>query len=220
MEPNMWADVDRFFEETLLDKDPLLEKILRNSDEAGLPAHNVSPCQGQFLQILIKMMRAKRVLEIGTLGGYSTVWLARALPEEGIVLTIESVAHHAATARANLLLADVQDRVHLLEGDAKEVLAGLVDQKTEPFDLIFNDADKPNNPIYLALALRLARPGTVMLGDNVVRDGAVAAIQSTDPKVIGVQTHCRALRSDSLLSTGIQTVGRKGNDGFTISIVP
>ena len=219
MEKHIWTDVDRFFEETLLAEDPRLEKVLTNSDAAGLPAHNVSPCQGQLLQILTMMARARRVLEIGTLGGYSTIWLARALPAGGIVMTIEAVAHHAATARANWKLADVQDRIQLLEGDAREMLARLIAQKTEPFDLIFIDADKPSNPAYLELALQLARPGTVIIGDNVVREGMVAAQQSTDPKVIGVQTYCRALGPAGLLSTGIQTVGRKGYDGFAISIV-
>jgi len=219
METKLWADVDRFFEDTMLPKDPILNAVLKNSNEAGLPAHNVSPCQGQLLQILTKMAQASRVLEIGTLGGYSTIWLARSLPESGTVVTIEVVKHHATVARGNLKLAGVLDRVQLLEGDAKAVLTKLIEHKTDPFDLVFIDADKPSNPVYLDLALQLARSGTIIISDNVVRKGEVVDIETTDPKVKGVQMYCKKLQSTELLSTGIQTVGIKGYDGFAISIV-
>jgi predicted O-methyltransferase YrrM len=219
METKLWTDVDRFFEDTVLSKDPILTAILKKSHEAGLPAHNISPCQGQLLQILAKMVQASRILEVGTLGGYSTVWLARSLPENGTVVTVEADKHHATVARGNLKLAGVLDHVRLLEGDAKAVLAKLSEHNTDPFDLVFIDADKPNNPVYLDLALQLARPGTVIIGDNVVRKGEVVDSKTTDPKVKGMQMYCRKLRSAKLLSTCIQTVGIKGYDGFAVSIV-
>lgn len=214
-----WAAVDRFFETSVLEEDPILNEVLSRCDQAGLPPHNVSPCQGRLLQIFTKMSGARRVLEIGTLGGYSTIWLARSIPAGGEVVTIEAVEYHSVIATGNLELAGVKDRVNLVAGDAKIELRRLVNSSVKPFDLIFIDADKPSNAEYLELSLRLSHSGTVIIGDNVVREGAVANPESTDPKVRGVREYCMQLRTSGLLSTGIQTVGVKGYDGFTISIV-
>lgn len=219
MNLDIWTNVDHFFEQELLDADPILDEVLARCAQAGLPPHNVSPCQGQFLRLITMLSGARRVLEIGTLGGYSTIWFARALPRNGRVVTIEYAAAHAAVAKANFRLAGVADRVQLLQGDAQVELRRLIDQKTEPFDLVFIDADKPSNPAYLDLCLRLSRPGTAVIADNVVREGAVANAAAADAKVAGVRAYCRQLKSRGLISTGLQTVGMKGYDGFALSIV-
>lgn len=215
----IWTQVDRFFEQSFLDEDPVLDEVVRRSTEAGLPAHNVSPCQGRLLQIVARMIKARRILEIGALGGYSAIWLARSIPEDGRVVTIEYDERHARVAEDNLKRAGVLDRVTLLQGDAKTVLRERIGSGEEPFDLIFIDADKPGNPIYLELSLQLAHPGTVIIGDNVVREGDVAREDSTDAKVLGVREYCHQLKARGLLSTAVQTVGVKGYDGFSISIV-
>lgn len=219
MDSVQWTAVDRFFETSVLEEDPILNQVLSRCDRAGLPPHNVSPCQGRLLQILSLMSGARRILEIGTLGGYSTIWLARSIPADGRVVTIEAVEPHAVIAAGNLELAGVLDRVSLITGDAKKELQHLIDEGVKPFDLIFIDADKPGNPQYLELSLRLSSKGTVIIGDNVVREGAVADPESTDHKVRGVREYCMQLKTPGLLSTAIQTVGVKGYDGFAISIV-
>lgn len=216
---DLWTNVDRFFEASLLDNDPILDEVLKRSTRAGLPPYNVSPCQGQLLQIFATMIKAKRILEIGTLGGYSTIWLARSIPKDGQVVTIEIDDYHAQIAEQNLKLADVFDRVDVLCGDARAILERLIDEGTEYFDLIFIDADKSSNSTYLELSLQLSHRGTVIICDNVVREGAVADEQSTDADVVGVQTFCRQLKQRDILSSAVQTVGMKGYDGFTISIV-
>ncbi len=220
MSQEKWKEVDEFFEKTLLEEDAVLEEILRRSKDAGLPPHNVSPCQAQLLSLLVRITGARRVLEVGTLGGYSTIWMARALPENGVIVTIESSKVHAKVARQNFVTARIENRIRLLESDAKVALKGLAKDRVAPFDLVFIDADKPSNPQYLALALKLARSGSVIISDNVVRDGEVANYGSEDPNVIGIRQYCIDLKSLSLPSTGIQTVGTKGYDGFSISIVP
>ncbi len=208
-----WARVDGWFARTLLPPDPALQAVLAANAAAGLPPHDVSPLQGQFLALLVAISGASRVLEIGTLGGYSTIWMARALPPGGRIVTIEADPAHAAVARANLSTAGVAGQVDLRQGQALEVLAGL----RGPFDLVFIDADKPNNPAYLAAALRLSRPGTVILADNVVRGGAVADDGSADPSVQGVQACLRAAATDPrIVVTALQTAGEKGWDGFAL----
>lgn len=211
-----WAAVDSYFSGLLAPMDGALAAVLENNRQAGLPAHDVSPVQGKFLALLVAMNRAARVLEIGTLGGYSTIWMARALPQGGTIVTIERSAGHAEVARRNIALAGLESKVDLRVGIAADVLA----QLEGPFDLIFIDADKPNNPLYLDWALKLSRPGTVIIGDNVVRGGAVADAASADANVQGVRRFMDRLSSNPRLdSTAMQTVGEKGWDGFSMSIV-
>jgi len=211
-----WAAVDSYFSGLLAPTDDALAAVLENNRQAGLPAHDVSPVQGKFLALLVAMNRATRVLEIGTLGGYSTIWMARALPQGGTIVTMERNAGHAEVARRNIALAGLESKVDLRVGIAADVLA----QLEGPFDLIFIDADKPNNPLYLDWALKLSRPGTVIIGDNVVRGGAVTDAASADANVQGVRRFMDMLSSNPRLdSTAMQTVGEKGWDGFSMSIV-
>lgn len=211
-----WARVDGYFADLLAPSDAGLEQALAANAAADLPAHDVSAPQGKMLALFIRMTGARRVLEIGTLGGYSTIWMARALPEGGRIDTIEFSPRHADVAQANLAAAGVADRVTLHRGAALDVLPGLAG----PFDLIFIDADKPNNPHYLDWALTLSRPGTVIIGDNVVRGGAVTDASSQDPNVIGVRTFLEAIAANPRLdATAIQTVGEKGWDGFSLAVV-
>lgn len=213
-----WTAVDNYLVEALIPNDPILERVLANNQRAGLPAIDVAANQGQFLALLVRMTRAKRLLEIGTLGGYSTIWMARELPTDGELLTLEADAHHAAVARENLRLAGVDNKVMVLEGPALETLEKLGD--CPPFDLIFIDADKPNNPNYLRWALHYSRPGTLIVGDNVVRDGEVTNPDSTDDRVQGVRAFIEMMGSDPRLTvTALQTVGSKGWDGFTLAWV-
>ncbi|MBK0413181.1 O-methyltransferase [Chromobacterium haemolyticum] len=212
-----WSGLDRYYTAALQVEDSALNSALSANAAAGLPAQDVSPLQGRFLHILARLMRARRVLEIGTLGGYSTIWLARALPADGRVVTLEANPAHADTARANLAAAGVAEKVELCEGPALDslLLAG-----GEPFDLIFIDADKPNNPAYLEWALKLARPGAAIVGDNVARGGAVANVVSQDPSVRGVRRFLEDMGAEPrLTATALQTVGVKGWDGFSIAIV-
>ncbi|MBW7454198.1 O-methyltransferase [Paenibacillus sepulcri] len=217
---NTWTQVDRYITERLIPHDPVLEKVLAANQEAGLPAIDVTPNQGKLLNIWAQMQGAKRILEIGTLGGYSTIWLARALPAGGQLVTIELDPHHAETARANISLAGLDDIVELRAGDALEQLALLEKEQAAPFDLIFIDADKPSNPAYLKWALHFSRKGTVIIGDNVVRDGEIINENSSDPRVIGVREFYDLLAEEpGITATAIQTVGSKGYDGFAIGIV-
>ncbi|MDU7199366.1 O-methyltransferase [Phytobacter diazotrophicus] len=213
-----WSNVDNYLIEKLIPKDDILEQVLVNNQQAGLPAFDVAANQGQLLALFVRMTGAKRILEIGTLGGYSTIWMARELPTDGELLTLEADAHHASIARQNLQLAGVAERVKLIEGPALNSLERLGEHP--PFDLIFIDADKPSNPDYLRWALRYSRPGTLIIGDNVVRDGEVTNPQSDDARVQGVRTFIEMLGEDPrLTATAIQTVGVKGWDGFTLAWV-
>jgi predicted O-methyltransferase YrrM len=215
-----WTAVDRYFADLLLPADPALESALAASDAAGLPPHNVSPSQGKLLMLLARLQGARRILEIGTLGGYSTIWLARALPAGGRLVTLEADATHVEVARANIARAGLADLVALRLGPALETLPRLAAEGRAPFDLIFIDADKPNNPDYLAWALRLARRGSLIIADNVVRNGAVIDAASDDPSVQGVRRFNARLAADPRVSaTAIQTVGSKGYDGFAIALV-
>jgi predicted O-methyltransferase YrrM len=220
MNNEIWSAVDRYFQDAFLKRDEILESVLERCRQAGLPDINVSPCQGQMLAILTKISKAKRILEIGTLGGYSTIWFARALPSDGMILSIELMEDYAKLARENITLAHVDRKAMVICGDARMVMERLIDDAVEPFDLIFIDADKPSNPIYLALAVKLARSGTVIISDNVVREGAVADENTVDPKVIGIRQYCEDLNKLGWESTAIQTVGVKGYDGFSITMVP
>ncbi len=213
-----WSAVDSYLVDALIPHDPLLAQVLANNQRAGLPAHDVAANQGQFLALLVRMVRAQRVLEIGTLGAYSSIWMARELPEDGELLTLEASPHHAAVARENLRLAGVNKQVTLREGPALETLESLGDRP--PFDLIFIDADKPSNPDYLRWALHYSRPGTLIIGDNVVRDGEVVNPHSEDDRVLGVRRFIEMMARDPRLTvTALQTVGSKGWDGFTLAWV-
>ena len=213
-----WSAVDSYLIDALIPQDPLLSQVLANNQRAGLPAFDVAANQGQFLALLVRMVRAQRVLEIGTLGAYSSIWMARELPEDGELLTLEADAHHAAVARENLRLAGVDKQVTLREGPALQTLESLGDRP--PFDLIFIDADKPSNPDYLRWALRYSRPGTLIIGDNVVRDGEVVNPRSEDDRVQGVRRFIEMMARDPRLTvTALQTVGSKGWDGFTLAWV-
>lgn len=213
-----WSAVDSYLIDALIPQDPLLSQVLANNQRAWLPAFDVAANQGQFLALLVRMVRAQRVLEIGTLGGYSTIWMARELPEDGELLTLEADPRHAAVARENLRLAGVDKQVTLREGPALQTLESLGDRP--PFDLIFIDADKPSNPDYLRWALRYSRPGTLIIGDNVVRDGEVVNPRSEDDRVQGVRRFIEMMARDPRLTvTALQTVGSKGWDGFTLAWV-
>lgn len=215
-----WSRVDNYFADLLASADPALGATLDANATANLPAHDVSPMQGKLLALMAGMVGARRILEVGTLGAYSTIWLARALPASGMVVTIEANPAYAEVARGNLDRAGVADRVDLRVGKALDVLPLLETESAGPFDLIFIDADKPNNPDYLRWALRLSRPGTVIIGDNVVRGGAVADADSTDPNVVGVRAFLDMIATDPRLdATAIQTVGEKGWDGFALAVV-
>jgi predicted O-methyltransferase YrrM len=213
-----WKQVDAYMAQKLIAPDPVLEAALQRNSEAGLPNHDVAVNQGKLLNLFAQMCGAKTVLEIGTLGGYSTIWLARALPEGGKVITLEYSAKHAGIAQQNIDAAGVADKVEIIVGAAAESLPHLQDRA--PFDLIFIDADKPNNPVYLEWALKLSRKGTVIIGDNVVRNGAVTDPQSADANVIGVRRFVDMMGAEPRLdATALQTVGSKGWDGFTLAIV-
>jgi len=216
----LWADVDNYFGDLLAPSDGVLDSTLEANAQARLPPHDVSRVQGRFLDILVRLSGARRVLEIGTLGGYSTIWLARALPEGGRIVTLEANAQHAEIARANIERAGVSHLVDLRVGRAIDTLDVLALEDSAPFDVIFIDADKPSNPDYLAWALKLSRPGTVIVGDNVVRDGKVIDPLSADPSVRGVRRFTELIAAEPrLTATALQTVGTKGYDGFVLAIV-
>jgi predicted O-methyltransferase YrrM len=215
-----WVAVDRYFGDLLTPADAKLEAALEANRKAGLPAIDVSPLQGKFLHVLVQMMQPRRVLEIGTLGGYSTIWMARALPRGSRIVSLEFNPKHADVARANLKNAGLLNRVDLRVGRALDSLPVLESSGVGPFDLIFIDADKPSNPAYLAWALKLSRPGTVIVVDNVVRDGKVADATSTDPDIQGTRRMTEMLAAEPRLSaTVVQNVGVKGYDGFALAVV-
>ena len=216
----LWASVDRYLNDTLLPPDPALDAALAANKVANLPSIDVAPNQGKLLQLLAETQRARRILEIGTLGGYSTINLARALPPDGKLITLELDPHHAKVALANIAHAGLAHAVELRVGPALDSLAQLHAERVEPFDLIFLDANKDGYPLYLTAALKLARPGTLLLADNVIRDGEVINPDTTDPNVQGVRRFFELLAADPRLSsTAIQTVGSKGYDGFAIARV-
>ncbi len=216
MNQEQWTAVDQYLTDLFVPADPALEAALRDSEAAGLPAHHVAPNQGKLLMLLAQIQGARRILEIGTLGGYSTIWLARALPPDGSLITLEANVKYAEVAQANIARAGLADKVELRLGRALDSLP----QLSGTFDLIFIDADKPNNPEYLDWALKRSRLGSLIIGDNVVRDGAVIDATSTDPSVQGIRRFHERMAADPRLSvTAIQTVGSKGYDGFTLARV-
>ena len=214
-----WSAVDRYFADRLAPSDDILDSVLVANAEAGLPPHDVSPLQGRFLELLVRLTRATRILEIGTLGGYSTICMARALTG-GSIVTLEADEKHAAVARGNFERAGLSDRIDLRVGSALSTLPALESEEQRPFDLVFIDADKPSNPDYLAWALKLTRPGSLIVADNVVRDGGVIDAQSADPSVQGVRRFTDMLAGEPrLVATVLQTVGAKGWDGFAMALV-
>ncbi|RAA23770.1 methyltransferase [Burkholderia multivorans] len=220
MDQDQWNRVDAYFSATLVPSDDMLDAALAASEAAGLPAINVAPNQGKLLQLLATIRGARRILEVGTLGGYSTIWLARALPPGGRLVTLELNPAHAAVATQNIARAGFADVVSVVVGSAKDSLARLIADGEAPFDFIFIDADKDNNRAYLDAALKLSRPGTVIVVDNVVRRGRVADPDNRDPDVVGVREgFARIVAEPKLTTTAVQTVGQKGWDGFSISIV-
>ncbi|MDR5666055.1 O-methyltransferase [Burkholderia cenocepacia] len=220
MNQDRWNQVDAYFSATLLPSDAVLDAALAASDAAGLPAINVAPNQGKLLQLLATIRGARRILEVGTLGGYSTIWLARALPPGGSLVTLELNPAHAKVATENIARAGFAQVVSVVVGSAKDSLARLIDAGEAPFDFIFIDADKDNNAVYLDAALKLSRPGTVIVVDNVVRGGRVADPDNREPDVVGVREGFARLAAEpALMTTAVQTVGQKGWDGFSISIV-
>ncbi|MBW4646706.1 MAG: O-methyltransferase [Goleter apudmare HA4340-LM2] len=220
MTQQQWTAVDRYITDLLVPPDPVLDGALTASDAAGLPPHNVSPNQGKLLLLLAQIHQARTILEIGTLGGYSTIWLARSLPSDGCIITLEANPKHAEVALANIARAGLADVVKLRLGRALDTLPQLAAEGHGPFDLIFIDADKPSNPDYFLWALKLSRPGTLIIADNVVRQGAVIDATSEDPNVQGIRRFNEMLAAEPRVSaTAIQTVGSKGYDGFAMAIV-
>jgi predicted O-methyltransferase YrrM len=212
----VWTEVDKYFTDQLVAQDPVLEATLAASDAAGLPAINVAPNQGKLLHLLARMRGARRILEIGTLGGYSTIWLARALPEDGQLISLEFNPKHAEVARANIASAGLADRVEIRVGPALESLPEL----TGPFDLAFIDADKVNNLEYFRWALQLSTVGSLIIVDNVVRGGRVVNAADDNPAVVGTRRLIEALGAEPRVSaTAIQTVGSKSYDGFAFALV-
>ncbi|MER7642421.1 O-methyltransferase [Streptomyces graminifolii] len=219
-ETQLWDDVDDYFIGQLAPEDEVLTAALRDSEAAGLPEIAVSAAEGKLLHLLAQIQGATRVLEIGTLGGYSTIWLARALPADGRVVTLEYSAQHAEVATRNIARAGLDKIVEVRVGPALESLPVLVDEHQDPFDLVFIDADKSNNPHYVEWALKLTRPGSLIIVDNVVRGGRVADPDNASPDVQGTRTAIELIGSHARLSgTAIQTVGRKGYDGFALARV-
>ncbi|MFY9972235.1 MAG: O-methyltransferase [Roseiarcus sp.] len=215
-----WRAVDSYFNETIVGRDSVLEATLKANAAAGLPSIDVSPAQGKMLTLLARVARAEKALEIGTLGGYSTICIARALPREGRLLSIEYSDSHAKVARANIARAGLADRVEVRAGAALDILPAIEAERLGPFDFVFIDADKSNNANYLGWALRLSRPGTTIIVDNVVRDGRIADASAKDPDVTGTRRMFEMMaREPRLQATAIQTVGDKGWDGFALAVV-
>ncbi len=220
MTEHAWTSVDEYLNERLVERDPALEAALADSAAAGLPAIAVAPNQGKLLNLLARLRGARRVLEVGTLGGYSAIWLARALPADGRLVTLEVDPKHAQVAEKNLARAGLRDKVEIRVGPALETLARLVADKQPPFDLTFIDADKQNNANYFDAALKLSRPGSLILIDNVVRRGAITDARSTDPAITGTRKLFDRLRDEPRVdATAVQTVGVKGWDGLAIALV-
>ncbi len=220
MSQDRWTAVDSYISDLLVRPDQALDAALEGSDAARLPAIQVAANQGKLLHLLARLQGARSILEIGTLGGYSAIWLARALPADGRLTTLELDPRHAEVARANIARAGLAERVDIRVGPASETLARLASQGAGPFDLVFIDADKEGYPDYLGWALRLTRPGSLIVADNVVRDGAVIDPASDDPRVQAVRRFLEVLAAEPRLdATVIQTVGSKGYDGLAFALV-
>jgi predicted O-methyltransferase YrrM len=220
MNQEQWSRVDQYFVDLLVHPDPMFEAALKASDAAGLPQIQVAPNQGKFLMLLAQAQGARRILEIGTLGGYSTIWLARALPSDGRLVTLEAVPTHATVARNNIERAGFAKVAEVRLGRALETLPQLAAEGLGPFDFIFLDADKRTYPEYLEWCIKLSRRGTMIVADNVVRDGAVVDSASRDADVRGVRRFLERLSTDPRVSaTAIQTVGSKGYDGIALAVI-
>ena len=220
MNERTMLDLDDYLAQTFVGDDPDLRRVLESSDRAGLPPIAVSAVQGKLLYVLTRAIGAKRALEIGTLGGYSAIWIARALGPQGKLITIEIDPHHAEVARQNVAAAGLSSVVEVRVGAALDVLGRMKGEDVGAFDLIFIDADKRNNPRYLKMALEHARPGSLVVVDNVVREGRVLDEKSNDPDVRGTREVLDLLASDPrLVATAMQTVGQKGHDGFAVALV-
>jgi predicted O-methyltransferase YrrM len=220
MPDSTWTEVDRYLCDHLFDPSPELEAALAASQEAGLPPIAVAPNQGKLLDVLLRSINATTVLEVGTLGGYSTIWMARALSEGGRIVTLELSAKHADVAQANLERAGVADKVEIRRGAALDSLKQLIEEAAGPFDFVFIDADKENTRSYFELSLQLARPGTVIFVDNIVREGRLIDSDTTDPQVLGMRAFMDYVRTEPRVEiTGVQTVGSKGYDGFALAYV-
>jgi predicted O-methyltransferase YrrM len=219
MKEDLFAAVDRFISDRFAAEDPALERTVERMREAGLPEIEITPSQGKLLQMLAALAGARRILEIGTLGGYSAIWLARALSEDGELISLELDPHHADIARENIREAGLSDRVTVRTGAALTALREMIDGGERPFDLIFIDADKPLYLQYFQLALGLSRPGTLIVADNVVREGKILDPDPQDEKVEGVQRLLNHLaNTDSATTTVLQTMGQKGHDGMSLSL--
>ncbi|MGI4788999.1 MAG: O-methyltransferase [Janthinobacterium lividum] len=215
-----WTAVDHYFSNLLVPSDLILEATLQTNAAYGLPAMDVSPLQGKMLMLLAQMQGARHILEIGTLGAYSTIWLARALPAGGKLITLEADPKHAAAARMNIACAGLSEVIDLRFGQALETLPQIAAEGHEPFDLIFIDADKQSNWEYFEWALKLSRPGSVIIVDNIARGGEVVNAESDDPRIHGVRRFSENLAAEPRVSaTAIQTVGSKGHDGFVLARV-
>ena len=220
MNSKTWSAVDDYIAERLIPDDAALQVALANNSRNGLPAIDVSAAQGKLLNLMARMVGARRILEIGTLGGYSTIWLARALAPGGRLISLELEPRHADVARVNVKNAGLSDVVDIRVGPALKSLEAIAAENAGPFDLFFIDADKPNNRNYLTWAMKLSRPGTAIICDNVIRDGAVLDGSGRDPNVVGARAAFDFIGRDGRLDgTAIQTVGAKGYDGFAIAIV-
>jgi predicted O-methyltransferase YrrM len=220
MTQELWTAVDQYINETLISGDPILEAALQASETAGLPPIQVSPPQGKMLHILARSIKARNILEIGTLGGYSTIWMARALPAGGRLLTLEADAKHAEVARANVARAGLAEMVELRLGPALDTLPYVAAENRGAFDLIFIDANKSTMAEYFDWSLKLSRPGTMLIADNVIRSGAVVDAASKDADVQGVRRFNERVAAEPRVSaTEIQTVGSKGYDGFALVLV-
>jgi predicted O-methyltransferase YrrM len=219
MNKKIWTAVDKYYEKLIVKPDLRFRKILESSEERGLPSIQITANQGAFLELLVRVTGARRVLEIGTLGGYSTAWLASGLPPNGRLITLELNPDHAKVAEKNLEQFDFVNQIEIMRGDALETLKNLVDSAAEPFDLVFIDAEKSQYSDYLEWAIQLSRPGTFLIADNVVRSGKVIEEDNQDPSVKGIQDFSQKVSAHpQLRATVLQTVGAKGYDGFTLMI--
>lgn len=215
-----WEEVDAYYAKAFGAADAVMTRVLAASRKAGLPDIQVSPLQGRLLMLLAQSMGARRILEVGTLGGYSTIWMARALPPDGLLITLEYEALHADVATANIAMAGLADRVEVRRGAGAASMAALVKEKARPFDFVFIDADKSGYPQYLEWALRLTRPGSLIVADNMVRGGKVIDAKSRDESVQGVRKfNALVAKNPKLEATAVQTVGSKGYDGFVLARV-
>jgi predicted O-methyltransferase YrrM len=220
MSEDLYTAVDTYLTQTLIPADPILDAVLRSHADSGLPAINVTPTQGKFLNLQARMLNAKRILEIGTLGGYSTIWLARALPPTGKLITLEYDPKHAEVARKNFQQAGLEKMIELHVGAALDTLPKIAAINSAPFDLIFIDADKKNNPHYFQWALKLSHPGSVIIIDNVVREGGILNAASDDPDIQGTRQLLTNLANEPRVSaTALQTTDAKGHDGFALALV-